>query len=130
MPWKTAGLRLNRGEVLLATSAENDAAVLREITGRGLDCVLLRNRGELMILPAGVSKGSGLQAALELFGLSAHNAIAVGDAENDHAMFEVAELAAAPANGVPSVREHADVVLNAAERVRGDRVVAQPVDRR
>jgi hypothetical protein len=107
------GIRLSRGEVLLATSGEHDAGVLREITDRGLDCVLLRNRGELMILPAGVSKGSGLQAALELFGLSAHNAIAVGDAENDHAMFEIAEIAAAPANGVPSVREHADLVLDA-----------------
>ncbi len=108
------GIGLSRGEVLLATSAEHDAAVLREITDHGLDCVLLRNRGELMVLPSGVSKGSGLRAALELFGLSAHNAIAVGDAENDHAMFEIAEIAAAPANGVKSVREHADLVLDAA----------------
>src|SRR6478752_7107434 len=105
------GVCLNRGEVLLAMSAEHDAVVLREVTDRGLDCVLLRNRGELMVLPAGVSKGSGLLAALDLFGLSAHNAIAVGDAENDHAMFDVAELAAATANAVPSVKEHADLVL-------------------
>ena len=105
------GVCLNRGEVLLAMSAEHDAVVLREVTDRGLDCVLLRNRGELMVLPAGVSKGSGLLAALELFGLSAHNTIAVGDAENDHAMFDVAEFAVATANAVPSVKEHADLVL-------------------
>ena len=108
------GMGMNRGEVLLAMSAEHDAAVLREVADRGLDCLLLRNRGELMVLPAGVSKGSGLLAALDLFGLSAHNAIAVGDAENDHAMFDVAELAAATANAVPSVREHADFVLDEA----------------
>src|SRR6478672_4611995 len=105
------GVCLNRGEVLLAMSAEHDAVVLREVTDRGLDCVLLRNRGELMVLPAGVSKGSGLLAALELFGLSAHNTIVVGDAENDHAMFDVAEFAVATANAVPSVKEHADLVL-------------------
>lgn len=107
------GMRLGRGEVLLATSAENDSAVLREITELGLDHVLLRNRGELMVLPAGVSKGSGLRAALDLFGLSAHNVIAVGDAENDQAMFEVAELSVATANAVSSVRERADLLLDA-----------------
>jgi phosphoglycolate phosphatase (TIGR01487 family) len=107
------GIHLDRGEVLLSTSADDDAAVLEAITARGLDCVMLRNRGELMILPAGVSKGSGLEAALELFGISAHNTMAVGDAENDHAMFEVAELAIAPANALQPVKEHADVVLTA-----------------
>ncbi|QNK80269.1 HAD hydrolase family protein [Nakamurella sp. PAMC28650] len=105
------GIPLHRGEVLLATSAAHDEAVLRKITDLGLDCALLRNRGELMILPAGVSKGSGLLAALNLLGLSSHNVMAVGDAENDHAMFELAELAAAPANAVPSIKEHADLVL-------------------
>jgi hypothetical protein len=108
---------MNRGEVLLAMAAEHDATVLREVADRGLDCVLLRNRGELMVLPAGVSKGSGLQVALEMFGLSAHNTIAVGDAENDHAMFEVAEFAVAPANAVPSVKEHADLVLDKANGI-------------
>ena len=111
------GIRMNRGEVLLAMAAEHDATVLREVADRGLDCVLLRNRAELMVLPAGVSKGSGLQVALEMFGLSAHNTIAVGDAENDHAMFEVAEFAVAPANAVPSVKEHADLVLDKANGI-------------
>jgi len=32
------GVCLNRGEVLLAMSAEHDAVVLREVTDRGLDC--------------------------------------------------------------------------------------------
>ena len=38
-----------------------------------------------MILPSGVNKASGLQAALQALGLSAETVIGVGDAENDHA---------------------------------------------
>jgi polyphosphate glucokinase len=38
-----------------------------------------------MVLPSGINKASGLQAALELFGVSASSVIGVGDAENDHA---------------------------------------------
>ena len=108
---QSCGIGVHRGQVLLDTGADRDTDVLRAVADLGLDCVLLRNRSRLMILPAGVSKGSGLQAALDTLRVSPHNVIAVGDAENDHAMFEVAELGVAPANAVPAVLEHADVVL-------------------
>ncbi len=69
------------------------------------------NRGELMILPAGISKGTGLLAALSELGVSPHNVLAVGDAENDLALLQVAEIGVAVANAVPSLVEHADLVL-------------------
>lgn len=105
------GIPLQRGQVLLATAAVHDEEALREIGAQGLDCWLLRNRTELMILPAGVSKGTGLCAALRMLGMSEHNLLAVGDAENDHSLFEVAELAAATSDAVPALRDHADLVL-------------------
>ena len=37
-----------------------------------------------MVLPQGVSKGAGLRAALSALRLSVHNAVGIGDAENDH----------------------------------------------
>lgn len=106
------GIPLQRGQVLLATGAAHDEQVLREIGMQGLDCWLLRNRGELMVLPAGVSKGTGTAAALRALGLSEHNLLAVGDAENDHSLFEVAELAAATADAVPALLAHADLILD------------------
>jgi hypothetical protein len=106
------GIPLARGEVLLATGAAHDEEVLREIGMQGLDCWMLRNRGELMVLPAGVSKGAGVGAALSALGLSEHNLLAVGDAENDHSLFEAAETAAATSDAVPALREHADLVLH------------------
>ena len=38
-----------------------------------------------MVLPSGVNKATGLAAALSELGLSPHNVVGVGDAENDHA---------------------------------------------
>ena len=96
--------------------------MIREL---GLDCQLVRNRGELMILPAGVTKGNGLSEALDAMGLSRHNAIGVGDAENDHSLLDACEVGVAVANAVDALRAHADVVLSSpdgqgvAELLRG-----------
>jgi hypothetical protein len=66
-----------------------------------------------MVLPAGVTKGTGPGAVLAELNLSPHNTIAIGDAENDLSSFGLAEIGAAVADAVPSVREHADLVLEA-----------------
>lgn len=60
--------------------------VLSDLRHRELEVplVLLFNRSRLMVLPQSVSKATGLRAALSALRLSAHNAIAIGDAENDH----------------------------------------------
>lgn len=110
-----AGAHVRSGQVLLAGSAHDTELVLGEVGRLGLDCQLLRNRDELMVLPSGVSKGTGLIAALDELGLSAHNAIAVGDAENDLALFEAAELGVAVSNAVPSLKQHADLILDQAD---------------
>jgi hydroxymethylpyrimidine pyrophosphatase-like HAD family hydrolase len=102
---------VRRGEVLLATRAAYDAPVLDAVRELGLDCQLVRNRSELMILPSGVSKGTGLHEALGELGVSHHSTLAVGDAENDHALLEACELGVAVANAVASLREVADIVL-------------------
>ncbi len=72
-----------------------------------------------MALPAGVNKGAGLQAALEDLGLSPHNCVAVGDAENDHNFLAMSECAVAVANALPALKEHADLVTAGS---RGDGV--------
>ena len=64
-----------------------------------------------MILPAGVTKGSGLREALGDLGLSPHNAIGVGDAENDHSLLDACEVGVAVANAVDAIRAHADMTL-------------------
>ena len=105
------GVAHRRGQVLVACTAADESAASGVIRELGLDCQLVRNRGELMILPAGVTKGTGLTEALGILGLSRHNAIGVGDAENDHSLLDVCEVGVAVANAVGAVRAHADVVL-------------------
>ena len=63
-----------------------------------------------MILPSGINKATGLRAALKEMGLSAHETVGVGDAENDHAFLTLCECSVAVANALPSLQEHADIV--------------------
>ncbi len=104
-----------RGEVLVAIDGEHAATVVEVIGELGLDCQIVRNRDALMVLPAGITKGTGLRAVLAEMNLSPHNTVAVGDAENDLALFGVAEIGAAVADAIRSVRRHADLVLDGAD---------------
>jgi phosphoserine phosphatase len=72
-----------------------------------------------------VTKGTGLPAALDELGLSPHNAIAAGDAENDLALLQAAEVGAAVANAVPSPTAHADPYLGSPKRFRYDRTASR-----
>lgn len=101
-----------RGRILLATRGKYDQILLEELRRGGLDCQLVRNRGELMVLPAGVSKGSGLRHGLAYLGISPHSALAVGDAENDITLLEACELGVAVGDAVASLKARADVVLS------------------
>jgi hydroxymethylpyrimidine pyrophosphatase-like HAD family hydrolase len=109
------GVPLRRGRVLLACDALHGGIVNTEIARLGLELQLVRNRGALMVLPAGVTKGSGVLDALAELGLSAHGTVGIGDAENDHSLLDACELGVAVANAIPSLRERADIVLREAD---------------
>jgi hydroxymethylpyrimidine pyrophosphatase-like HAD family hydrolase len=106
------GVTAARGEVLLAIDGRDGVVASQVIADLGLDCQVVHNRGSAMILPAGVTKAAGLLAALDALGLSLHNTIAVGDAENDLSLLRGVELGAAVADAVPSLVDHADLVLD------------------
>jgi hypothetical protein len=72
---------------------------------------LVYNRAALMLVPTGISKGKGLENVLRSLGLSFHDVLGFGDAENDLALFEACGWAACPANGVPVLQERADWVF-------------------
>jgi hydroxymethylpyrimidine pyrophosphatase-like HAD family hydrolase len=109
------GVPARSGTVLTATEAVHSHRVLEEVERLGLDAQLVRNRGELMVLPSGVSKASGLLEALAELEVSRHSAIAFGDAENDLAMLHACEIGVGVANSVDVVRERADVLLEQAD---------------
>src|SRR5437868_8434311 len=104
---------LSVGRVIVATWRPHEHAVLQAISELGLELQVIFNKGAVMVLPAGVNKASGLACALEEMGLSAHNAVGVGDAENDHAFLSLCECSAAVANALPPVKETADLTTRA-----------------
>lgn len=101
---------LSVGRVVVATSEAETPKVLDAIHSLGLELQPIFNRGSVMILPSGVNKASGLAAALNHLGLSPHNAVAVGDAENDHAFLSFCECSVAVANALPALKKRADLV--------------------
>ncbi|HET9372560.1 MAG TPA: HAD-IIB family hydrolase [Vicinamibacterales bacterium] len=104
---------LSVGHVIVATWEPNQAAVLDAIRDLGLELQVIFNKGAVMVLPAGTNKATGLDHALASLQLSPHNAVGIGDAENDHAFLNLCEYAVATANAVPTLKERADWVTTA-----------------
>ena len=109
---------VNSGHVIVATFQPHQDVVFKTIHDLGLELQVIFNKDAVMVLPGGVNKTTGLAAALESLGLSPHNAVGVGDAENDHAMLRMCECSAAVDNALPAVKDTADIVMKRRPRGR------------
>jgi len=98
------------GRVIVATWKPHESTVLEVIRDLGLELHLTFNKDAVMVLPAGLNKATGLAEALRELGLSAHNVVGIGDAENDHAFLHLCECRIAVANALPMLRDAADLV--------------------
>lgn len=107
------GVPFDIGSSLIATHGTHAEAALAAIRETGVERTLVFNKGDVMLLPGGVTKATGLTVALEAMELSPHNMAGVGDAENDHAFLGICECAVAVADAVPALRERADHVTRA-----------------
>jgi hydroxymethylpyrimidine pyrophosphatase-like HAD family hydrolase len=101
---------ISTGQVVVATWSPHESTVLEVIRALGLELHVSFNKGAVMVLPSGVNKATGLHAALSEMGLSPHNVVAIGDAENDHAFLSGCECGVAVANAIGSLKAHADWV--------------------
>ena len=113
------------GRAIVATREPYEVVALQAIRELGLELEIIFNKGAVMILPTGVSKATGLQAALADLGVPARKAVGVGDAENDHAFLRLCGLSAAVGNALPVLKEAVDIVLDGEDGVG----VAELVDR-
>jgi len=102
------------GACVVALSQPHETAALEAIRDLGLELSVIFNKGSVMILPAGVTKATGLAAAVAELGLSVHNVVGIGDGENDHDFLEVCEAGVAVANALPALKERADLVVDGA----------------
>lgn len=111
---------LATGDVIVAAWRPYADAALKAIQELGLELQLIFNKEAVMILPSGTNKMTGLSAALEEMGISRHNVVGVGDAENDHAFLQFCECSIAIRNAIPALKDKADWVT---QSERGEGVV-------
>ena len=107
---------LSVGQCIVATWHPQENTVLDVIRDMALELQIIFNKNAVMILPSGVNKGTGLRLALKDMGLSPHNVVGVGDAENDHGFLSLCECRAAVGNALPALKASADWV---AQRTHG-----------
>jgi hydroxymethylpyrimidine pyrophosphatase-like HAD family hydrolase len=111
MELRRRGIEARAGACVIETSADHAHDVLDVVRTLELLPALLFNRGRLMVLPQAVSKATGLREALSVLRLSTHNAIGIGDGENDHELLGICEIGIAVAWGTAALVEAADVVI-------------------
>lgn len=98
------------GRVIVATWEPHANTVLNIIHDLGLELQVIFNKGAVMVLPSGINKATGMHEALWELGLSHHNAVGVGDAENDHAFLAMTECSVAVANALSMLKKRCDLV--------------------
>ena len=103
---------ISRGRVIVATWRPHETAVLQTIRELGLEHQVIFNKGAVMVLPPGVNKATGLEVALRELGLTRHETVGVGDAENDHALLAMSECGVAVDNALPTLKARADLVMS------------------
>ena len=106
--------RIEVGDVVVATWEPHETTVLQAIRDLGLELQIIFNKGAVMVLPTGVNKATGLRAALTKIGLSHHNTVGIGDAENDEAFLKLCDASAAVDNALEVVKRQVDLVMRGA----------------
>ena len=102
--------RFGVGRVIVATWTPHETIANELIQDMGLDLQIIMNKGAVMILPTGVDKVFGLEAALTELNLSPETVVGVGDAENDISFLKFCGYAVAVANALPEVKAQMDFV--------------------
>jgi len=103
---------VNVEEVIVATTIDHLEDVKAIIRRNDLSVDIELNRNDVMIMPKGINKGSGVAKAAEINGIRREHLACIGDAENDLRMFAVAGIRVAVANAVEDLKNEADIICN------------------
>ena len=105
------GVPFQVGRVIIGTSRAQEPMVRDAVASLGVGMEVVYNRGALMLLPPGVTKGPAVEQAIRALGLSFHDVLALGDAENDVDLFGACDWRACPGNAVPALQDAADWIF-------------------
>lgn len=105
------GIWARAGMSIVELDAKDAGAALTVIRELQLPLVLHFNRSRVMVLPQSITKATGLREAARMLRMSLHDALAIGDAENDHELLHACEIGVAVGWGSPALQRVADHVL-------------------
>jgi hydroxymethylpyrimidine pyrophosphatase-like HAD family hydrolase len=102
---RAAGVRnLDIGHVVIGAPTTSLDVVTAVRDRVGSQRRVITNKGSIALAPAACDKGTGLRAAIADLHLEGRAILAIGDASNDVAMFDVATIAVGVANSDDAVR--------------------------
>jgi hypothetical protein len=99
------------GRVVVATLHEFRDMALEAVRAAGVTVDVVTNRAALMLLPPLISKGSGVTSALLALGVAPRDVLAIGDADNDLALFDACGWSACPDDALVDVKRRVDWIL-------------------
>ena len=108
---RAESIAFKAGQSIVEADASDAPRLLAILQRLELPLVLVFNRGRVMVLPQAISKATGLYEALKVLRLSPHNALAIGDAENDHELLRACEIGVAVEWGSEALKAAADYIL-------------------
>jgi hydroxymethylpyrimidine pyrophosphatase-like HAD family hydrolase len=103
---------LKHGRLIFQAELEEEGKIKRVLRNIGTSWRLVHNRNELMIVPPGVTKATGLKAILKELKIRPEQVVGIGDAENDQPMLDQCGLAVAVHNAEPQVKQKSQMVMN------------------
>ncbi len=109
---------LDIGHVVVGAPTASLSVVTQVRDRIGSRRIIITNKGSIALTPSGCDKGTGLLAAIVDLHAQDLPILAIGDAANDLAMFEVATIAVGVANSDEAVRA-SGVALTTASAGRG-----------
>lgn len=105
------GIDFKVGRCVVEMDAEFADVAISLIRELELPLSITFNRGRMMLLPPSISKAGGLRELLNTLGVSVHNTIGIGDAENDHELLNVCEHGVAVSWGSERLKRAACSVI-------------------
>lgn len=105
------GIDFKVGRCVVEMEADFADVAISLIREMELPLAITFNRGRMMLLPPSISKSSGLRQLLDTLGASVHNAIGIGDAENDHELLTCCEHGVSVSWGSARLQKSADQII-------------------
>ncbi len=99
------------GEVIISAKAA-EGEWLRQVVSPYTDWTIVHNRDDVMALPVGIDKGTGLAAAVAEFGFATDDVVGIGDGQNDVPLLRAAGVGVTLTSAEVAAKDAADVIVD------------------